>query len=234
MTVEDLDVHYFVVLLQCEWRLVVLCVSWEHHTDLLCFFFFLICPSLLIHPLLLTSSISQSICHHIFLPPAPWHLLPSFPCLNFSPYPCLAMFISPYPFLFIPFNLIVKVFQSTVVSPPKSSSFSTLWRDQSDRRWESSLLMTLRSFWMVSWPESIYIASIKSIHLGGKTACLCLWCDQRGVFQHQDWLFVIIVAAEIKMSHWLHHASQINSHGTLLDRWLFFFVCWWSWDHQVC
>lgn len=48
VTVEDLEVHCFVVLLQCECQLVVVCVSLEHHTDLF-LFSFLICPPL-IHP----------------------------------------------------------------------------------------------------------------------------------------------------------------------------------------
>lgn len=75
-------------------------------------FSFLICVLL---SSILTSSISQSICLHTSfslhcLPPASSHLFPPhvfFVCMYFSPYPCLAMFISLYPFLFIPSKLIV-------------------------------------------------------------------------------------------------------------------------------
>lgn len=64
--------------------------------------------------------------------------------------------------LFMSSNLIVQVLQSTVVSPPKSSSCSILWRGQNGRRYESSLSTTLKSFWTVSWPESVNHDSVSS------------------------------------------------------------------------
>lgn len=57
------------------------------------------------------------------------------------------------------------MFQSTVASPTKSSSCSIHWRDQSVHRCASSLLTTLRSFWMVSPPECNYSDSAESINL---------------------------------------------------------------------
>lgn len=66
-----------------------------------------------------------------------------------------SIYICLYHHLFMSSNLIVQVLQSTVASPPKSSSCSILWRGQNGRRYESSLSTTLRSFWTVSWSESV-------------------------------------------------------------------------------
>lgn len=134
------------------------------------FFFFPVSP--LIHFLIWPISQSISITSHCIFSIG-------LQCICFNPNIsyisclCLAVFISSLSFPFLPSNVILQVFQSTVGSPPKSSSCSTLWRDQSGHHCESSLSMTLRSFWMVSWPESNYIASIKSINHKRSIPSLC-------------------------------------------------------------